>query len=92
MDRISLFHCAASTESLRTAQLVFRCSKPIRTDSPHNRFATLFYVILDSKKRELRYSNAAHWPLLVYRAKKDDFVNLDTDGLPIGVKIKTHFG
>jgi len=42
IDRTSFSHCAASTESLRTTQPVFRCSKATRTDSPLRRLATLF--------------------------------------------------
>ena len=49
-------------------------------------FATISILTFDEKNRELTYSNAAHPPLLLYRAASRDFVEIDTPGLPIGIE------
>jgi len=55
------------------------------------RFATLSYLLLDPKKGEVEYCNAAHHPLLVYRAADESFDTFDTGGLPVGIDADAEF-
>jgi sigma-B regulation protein RsbU (phosphoserine phosphatase) len=55
------------------------------------RFATLSYLLLDPESGELEYCNAAHHPLLIYRAEQADFDVYDTGGLPVGIDADAEF-
>ncbi len=56
-----------------------------------DRFATVAMLSYDFASHQLEYSNAAHHPLLIYRAEQDDFETLDTEGIPIGLERKTRY-
>jgi sigma-B regulation protein RsbU (phosphoserine phosphatase) len=49
-------------------------------------FATIGFLIYDQNHREAQYANAAHLPLMVYRARTRTLSKLDAKGLPIGVE------
>lgn len=54
-------------------------------------FATLSMFSYNEKEKEVTYSNAAHPPLLVYRSTDEEFIEIDTPGLPIGVEQKEQY-
>lgn len=56
-----------------------------------NRFVTLFYSEYDPKTRQLSFSNAAHNPPLLWRARQDVIERLDTDGMLIGLDANTDY-
>jgi len=60
-----------------------------RIDLDH--FATVAFLIYDHKKREVRYANAAHLPLLLHRRSSGKTFKVDTEGLPIGVEKGTRY-
>jgi sigma-B regulation protein RsbU (phosphoserine phosphatase) len=60
-----------------------------RLDIDH--YATLCFLTFDSEKREILYSNAAHHPILLYRQKTNKFIQIDTEGLPIGIERKAKY-
>lgn len=49
-------------------------------------FATMSMFSYDGKSRKITYSNAAHLPMILYRSSKEQFIELDTPGLPVGVE------
>ncbi len=57
-----------------------------------DRYATLFFCMLDVHTGMLSYSNAGHGPMIVYRALTDSFELLDTEGLPVGITAETQYG
>ncbi|MBF9015633.1 MULTISPECIES: GAF domain-containing SpoIIE family protein phosphatase [unclassified Oceanispirochaeta] len=57
-----------------------------------DQYATMAVFILDEKKREMSYSNAAHHPLYLFRNREMEFRSFDTEGLPIGVDRDAVFG
>lgn len=57
-----------------------------------DQYATMAVFILDEKKREMSYSNAAHHPLYLFRNREKEFRSFDTEGLPIGVDRDAVFG
>jgi len=48
-------------------------------------FVTLFYAILDAKKKRLRYVNAGHNPPLLLKQQKGNTVLLKSKGIALGV-------
>ena len=54
-------------------------------------FATLCMFSYNEEKKEITYSNAAHPPLLLYRSSEDEFLEIDTPGLPIGIEQKEQY-
>ncbi|MGR9035877.1 MAG: SpoIIE family protein phosphatase [Gammaproteobacteria bacterium] len=54
-------------------------------------FITLFYLQYDTRKRQLRFANAGHPPPLLYRAAEKNCIQLDAEGLIIGVKKNVNF-
>jgi phosphoserine phosphatase RsbU/P len=57
-----------------------------------DQYATMAVFILDEKKREMSYSNAAHHPLYLFRNREEEFRSFDTEGLPVGVDKDAVFG
>lgn len=49
-------------------------------------FITLFYLQADIKNRQIRYTNAGHPPPLLYKPIQQTFIELDADGLILGIK------
>ena len=49
-------------------------------------FITLFYAQIDLAKGCLRYANAGHPPPMLFNAKCGEFVDLDADGLIVGIR------
>ena len=54
-------------------------------------FITMSYLSYHTKTGRLRYTNAGHPPPLLYRASGDSFLELDAEGLIIGVHREVSF-
>jgi sigma-B regulation protein RsbU (phosphoserine phosphatase) len=66
------------------ASMVRAVNRHVYATSLPNRYATLFYGVLDEAARTVRYVNAGHTPPIVMR--RDGSVDLlDTGGAPVGV-------
>jgi sigma-B regulation protein RsbU (phosphoserine phosphatase) len=50
------------------------------------------FLTYDESSGEVIYSNAAHHPLLLFRAKTATLENIDTEGLPIGIERAAKYG
>ncbi len=50
-------------------------------------YITLFYVILDSKKRVVNYASAGHTPMILYRSETNLLYKLNPKGFPIGLNL-----
>ncbi len=55
-------------------------------------FATIGFLVFNQRNREVVYSNAAHYPLLVYRSQTGKLAQVDTEGLPIGIERTARYG
>ncbi len=71
--------------NLKPSSILNYLNKFLCVESTKDRYATMFYFLLNIKSKKLIYSNAAHGPLLLYRKAENNFQMLDTPGLPIGV-------
>ena len=54
-------------------------------DQSH-RFITLFYSDYDPRTKKLRFSNAAHNPPLLWQNRNQQIIQLDTEGLLLGLQ------
>ncbi|MCX7678919.1 MAG: SpoIIE family protein phosphatase [Spirochaetes bacterium] len=54
-------------------------------------FITAHYIVLDLKENKCIFSNAGHWPPLLYRRKENAFLSLHTRGRPLGTGFSTDF-
>ena len=50
-------------------------------------YITLFYIILDSRRRSINYASAGHTPMVLYRAATDQIYRLNPKGFPIGLNV-----
>jgi len=80
-----------STPQREPAQLLTFLNKGIIGRIGTDHFATLSFLRYDEENRQITYSNAAHPPMLIYRSGEEQFIEIDTPGLPIGVEQKQRY-
>lgn len=56
-------------------------------DMKKGMFVTVFYVIIDAKRRRLNYSSAGHNPMILYRGSTQKTYFLNPRGFPIGISL-----
>jgi phosphoserine phosphatase len=54
-------------------------------DLPEGRFVTAFFGVLDPQRGAVRFVSAGQGPILAYSAATGGFVDLPTQGLPLGI-------
>lgn len=58
----------------------------IEHDFNDDKFITLFFGIFDPATGQLEYASAGHDPpMMIYRAQQDQFIYLESTGLPLGM-------
>ena len=73
-------------------EIIDNINKGITQKLTGDKFVTMFYFNYDINTGKMEYSNAAHSPLIVYRAQHNTLVELDTDGAPVGIDPDFTFG
>lgn len=81
----TILRLSASPER-KPAQIITFINKGITGRIGVDHFATMGMFFYHRKEKRISYSNAAHLPLLIFRERLGDFIELDTPGLPIGVE------
>ncbi|RMF67629.1 MAG: tetratricopeptide repeat protein, partial [Calditrichaeota bacterium] len=69
------------------AEVLARVNEFVSSDIKKGMFVTVFYLIIDSKKRRLNYASAGHNPMILYRGNKQKTYYLNPKGFPIGVQL-----
>ncbi len=69
------------------AEVLARVNKFVSGDVKKGMFVTLFYVIIDSKRRRLNYASAGHNPMILYRASTRRTYYLNPRGFPVGIQL-----
>lgn len=69
------------------AEVLSRVNDFIVNDMKKGMFVTLFYVIIDSKRRRINYASAGHNPMILYRASRNKTYYLNPRGFPIGISL-----
>lgn len=81
----ALLHSYAA-QGLAPAAILSGINRHLTEDVHEGRFMTLFYLVVDGNGRALRWSSAGHDPALLYRAARDEFVELAGIDIPLGVE------
>ena len=69
------------------AEVLARVNDFVANDIKKGMFVTVFYLIIDSKKRRLNYASAGHNPMILYRGSTKQTYYLNPKGFPIGVQL-----
>ncbi len=69
------------------AEVLSRVNDFVVNDMKKGMFVTLFYVIIDSKRRRLNFASAGHNPMILYRASTNKTYYLNPRGFPIGISL-----
>lgn len=69
------------------AEVLSRVNDFVMGDMKKGMFVTVFYVIIDSKRRRLNYASAGHNPMILYRPITKKTYYLNPRGFPIGIQL-----
>ena len=69
------------------SEVLARVNDFVVNDMKKGMFVTLFYVIIDSKRRRLNYASAGHNPMILYRVSTKQTYYLNPRGFPIGISL-----
>lgn len=75
-----------------TNDVMTKLNNTISGEIVEDRYATGFYLLFDAERGIMSYTNAGHGPLVLYRAGKDEFEFMDTDGMPVGIMSGIEYG
>lgn len=70
---------------LTASEAIQRANHLISQDARSGMFVTLFYAVLDSKRRRLNYVNAGHNPPLLLQGSAGNVILLEAKGIALGV-------
>ena len=71
----------------RASYVLHKVNKVAMGDIKKGMYVTMFYVILDAKKRQVNYSSAGHNPMIIYRAESDSVSFLNPGGIAVGIDL-----
>ncbi len=69
------------------AEVLARVNAFVSNDIKKGMFVTVFYLIIDSKRRRVNYASAGHNPMILYRGGKKSTYYLNPKGFPVGVQL-----
>lgn len=69
------------------AEVLAKVNEFVVNDMKKGMFVTLFYVIIDSKRRRLNFASAGHNPMVLHRPSKNKTYYLNPRGFPIGISL-----
>ena len=87
---MTMIRTALRTEarSLKSAsEVLARVNEFVVNDMKKGMFVTLFYVIVDSKKRRINYASAGHNPMVLFRQGTKKTYYLNPRGFPVGISL-----
>ena len=87
---MTLIRTALRAEARRetsAAEVLAKVNNAVVGDMKKGMFVTLFYIILDSRKRRINFASAGHNPMILYRAKTQKTYYLNPKGFPVGISL-----
>ncbi|RMD91008.1 MAG: tetratricopeptide repeat protein, partial [Calditrichaeota bacterium] len=69
------------------SEVLARLNQFVVKDMKKGMFVTIFYVIIDSKRRRLNYASAGHNPMILYRPSTQKTYYLNPKGFPVGISL-----
>ncbi|MDZ7264399.1 MAG: SpoIIE family protein phosphatase [candidate division KSB1 bacterium] len=70
-----------------SSEVLARLNNVVVDDMKKGMFVTLFYVIVDAKKRRINYASAGHNPMILYRRSTQKTYYLNPRGFPVGISL-----
>ncbi|UCF92113.1 MAG: SpoIIE family protein phosphatase [Desulfobacterales bacterium] len=75
------------------AQIISDVNRQLAKDVEHSgEFVTLFFLVIDTVKKELEWVRAGHDPALIYDPARDAFTEMGGAGMALGVDEKWRYG
>jgi serine phosphatase RsbU (regulator of sigma subunit)/anti-sigma regulatory factor (Ser/Thr protein kinase) len=69
------------------ADVLAKVNNFVSDDVKKGMFVTIFYIILDSKRRVINYASAGHNPMILYRGETKSTYFLNPKGIPVGLDL-----
>jgi len=69
------------------AEVLSRVNRFVTDDMKRGMFVTMFYMVLDSRKRIINYASAGHNPMILYRGSTKQTYFLNPSGFPVGIQL-----
>ncbi len=69
------------------SELMEQINRHLTVDTPVGRFMTLFYMVIDTQHKSIRWANAGHDPAIIYDPGTDSFGELGGGGIPLGIEM-----
>ncbi len=69
------------------ANVLLKVHEHVNGDMKRGMFATMFYIVLDSRNRSISYASAGHNPMVLYRGSTDEVYFLKPKGFPLGIDL-----
>jgi len=66
-------------------ELLTKVNRILKTDIKKGMFVSMWYGIMNIETGHLRYANAGHNPMIIYRADKNDIESYEVEGSPLGI-------
>ncbi len=70
-----------------SAEVLAKVNNFVIGDIRKGMFVTLFYTILDSRKRRVTFASAGHNPMILYRFSTQKTYYLNPKGFPVGISV-----
>lgn len=69
------------------AEVLSKVNEFVADDMKRGMFVTMFYVVLDSRNREIHFASAGHNPMILYRNSAKQTYYLNPPGFPVGIQL-----
>ncbi len=69
------------------ADVLARVNRFVAGDMKRGMFVTMFYIILDSRNREIHFASAGHNPMILYRGSTKQTYYMNPSGFPVGIQL-----
>lgn len=69
------------------ADVLAKVNNFVADDMKRGMFVTMFYIILDSRNREIHFASAGHNPMILYRGSSKQTYYMNPSGFPVGIQL-----
>jgi len=73
-------------EALCPSEVLRKLNRVVEKNVTSNMFITMFYGQYFTADHKFRFASAGHEPGFIYRAKADEFIEIESEGLVLGVE------
>ncbi|MCD6163579.1 MAG: SpoIIE family protein phosphatase [candidate division Zixibacteria bacterium] len=69
------------------AEILAKVNNFVAEDVKKGMFITIFFIVLDSKERQISFASAGHNPMILYRKDTEKCYFLNPKGIPLGMTL-----